>query len=440
MSSTATDQNGTVQKHRACDECRTRKLACTKESDGCSRCKRENIPCHYSPQKPMGRPRKRPRDESDERPLAAAPPTKTTMMELPPDTEDPGMEFINLLLGDDFNFSPPAQTQTTMETLDAPENGRSPPWTYTSFGDVNFDSVPADHMPSFSTSNIDPALFITPASLDPPPAEQVPALSPNSNTASSPESSSTSPAVATPSEPTCGCTASLYTALNSMQSLPTEVEPAIRQARLAAKVAYEVVNCNSCSFKLDAPPPHITGSATFMRNFQTLMLLATLIPTIVHGYERILNVVDEEMNRAVAERRKVIFKLHGLGGIWGALSDDDLCGATRAFGYREMEPVMWRLTVRALLKVDVYGISGSCGRNDVNAAGADPIHIGLKDIVLLMENKSKARHALFDTMVAAGVWQQPNCGYLNVNKPGEAPTCQRIISIARTSVEQLVIA
>ncbi|KAJ2968190.1 hypothetical protein NQ176_g9301 [Zarea fungicola] len=54
---TATTSSNTP-KHRACDECRSRKLACSKEADGCSRCRREGIACYYSPQKPMGRPRK----------------------------------------------------------------------------------------------------------------------------------------------------------------------------------------------------------------------------------------------------------------------------------------------------------------------------------------------------------------------------------------------
>ncbi|KAI3329240.1 hypothetical protein HD806DRAFT_530637 [Xylariaceae sp. AK1471] len=434
MSSSATGQNGAVQKHRACDECRTRKLACTKESDGCSRCKRENIPCHYSAQKPMGRPRKRPREESDEKPLAAAPPTKTTMTELPPDIEDPGMQFINLLLGNDFNFDPSAETQTTVDTQ---AQIRDQPWDYNSFGDVNFDPLP-EHAQSFSPANIDPALFITSGGLDPPLVEHVPALSPNSNTTSSPESSGTSPATATPSGPTCDCIANLYSALSSMQKLPTEVEPAIRQARLAAKVAYQVVTCPSCSFKLDLPTHQPAGSNSMVHSFQTMMLLATLIPSIVHAYERMLNVVDEETKRAVAERRKVTFKLNGLGGIWGRLGDDGLCDAQRNFNFREMEPMMWRLTVRALLKVDVYGISGNCN-GDATAADTDPFHLGLKDIVLLMENKSKARHALLDTMVDAGIWQQPQCGFLNINKPGEPPTCQRVISIARSSVEQLFI-
>ncbi|KAI0114025.1 hypothetical protein GGR51DRAFT_505269 [Nemania sp. FL0031] len=445
ISSSTMGQNGAgQQKHRACDECRVRKLACTKEPDGCSRCRREGIPCHYSAQKPMGRPRKRAREESDENPAAAAaPPTKTVMTEQPPDTEDPGMQFINLLLGTEFDFhnvDPFAESQipATTTPMETPASIHNPPWDYTSFGDVNFDSNPADHTPSFST-NIDPSLFITPASPSPLAADDVPALSPpTSNTTTPTQSSDTSPAAVIPSSASCcECTAKLYSALGWMQKVPTEVESAIRQARLATKVAYEVVNCPHCSFKIETPKKHYVGSPAMMRGFQNMMLLATLIPSIVHAYAGMLSVVDEETNRAIAERRKVVFKLAGLGGIWGGLggADEKLCGTTESFDYREMEPTMWRLTVRALLKIDVYGISGRCGRE---VAPADPFHLGLKDIVLLMENKAKARHAFMDALVDAGAWESP-CGLMQ-HPPGEPPTCQRIISIARSSVEQLCIA
>ncbi|TGJ82591.1 hypothetical protein E0Z10_g6183 [Xylaria hypoxylon] len=404
----------------------------------------------------MGRPRKRAREEPDERPIAAAPPTKTAMTEQPPDTEDPGMQFINLLLGNDFDFDfdfdhsvqtqtetqtqiqIQTQTQTTTTMTEAPTSMRGQPWDYTSFGEVNFDSQPAEHAQSFSSANIDPALFITPAASDPPPTDQVPALSPaNSNTTSSQES--TSPVAATPPISNCDCTTNLYSALSWMRKLPTEVEPAIRQARLAAKTAYEVVNCTDCGSQLPPTVKHHVGSPAMMQSYQNMMLLATLIPSIVQAYAQMLSVVDEETSRAVAERRKIAFKLNGFGGIWGRLGDDDdeTCGAQRNFSYREMEPVMWRLTVRALLKIDVYGISGCCGSNTPTA---DPFHLGLKDIVLLMENKAKARHALMDRMVDAGIWQVPSCFLGGLNKPGEPPTCQRIISIARTSVEQLYIA
>ncbi|KAI7345546.1 hypothetical protein KC331_g16685, partial [Hortaea werneckii] len=43
----------------ACDECRLKKLKCTGEQPACSRCVREGIQCIYSPQKPMGRPKKK---------------------------------------------------------------------------------------------------------------------------------------------------------------------------------------------------------------------------------------------------------------------------------------------------------------------------------------------------------------------------------------------
>ncbi|KAI5374667.1 hypothetical protein J4E82_006535 [Alternaria postmessia] len=53
--------------HAACDECRTRKLKCSGHTPRCVRCQKEKIECVYSPQKQMGRPRKRMReDEADE--------------------------------------------------------------------------------------------------------------------------------------------------------------------------------------------------------------------------------------------------------------------------------------------------------------------------------------------------------------------------------------
>lgn len=44
----------------------TRKLKCSGESPRCTRCQRESVNCVYSPQKPMGRPKKRYRTEPEE--------------------------------------------------------------------------------------------------------------------------------------------------------------------------------------------------------------------------------------------------------------------------------------------------------------------------------------------------------------------------------------
>ncbi|KAI1775590.1 hypothetical protein F4818DRAFT_382652 [Hypoxylon cercidicola] len=417
-------------KHRACDECRTRKLACTKEPDGCSRCKREAITCLYSPQKPMGRPRKRPRDEASNENSTEAQTNQNTTTDIPPDTVDAG-RFINILSGGEVNY-------------DAMENGpheKGYSWSFgytgDSLGDIGFDPAP-EHAPFFSASNMDPLLFVsTPAVdamvVDPPSVESVPNSSPNS--ASTPESMESSCSAPRPQTPAVGCahTAALYLALDAMQKVPEGVEDAIRHARRATKTAYDVVYCPVCSFRIE--PPDNTASSDIMRNFQNLMLLAALIPSIVHAYAHILQVVDEEANKAVAERRRLVFKLRGLGGIlWGAADSHD-CGAFDAFNSREMEPAMWRLTVRALLKADVYGLSGV----HAEASGMSPLHIGLKDVVLQMEQKCKARHAIMDMLVNSGAWQPPNCG-LKIHEKGETPTCQKVIAIAKASIDQLVIA
>ncbi|OTA64854.1 hypothetical protein K449DRAFT_432434 [Hypoxylon sp. EC38] len=444
MSTTTTTRTfgetaGPAPKHRACDECRTRKLACTKEPDGCSRCKREGIACHYSPQKPMGRPRKRPRDESNnEGNATSVQASKNTVTEIPPYTEDPSLAFINQLLGGEVNYDSLG--------VGSPEKGYPFSFGYAgdSLGDVGFDPVP-EHTPSFSASNIDPSLFVS--IIDPPPsAEQVPSLSPNS--ASTPESvnSSCSNTAAAASSTnitgTCAHTAALYLALDAMQRVPDGVEQALAHARKATRTAYDVVYCPICSFKIE-PPDH-AADGDIMRNFQNLMLLAALIPSIVHAYERILVAVDEETARATAERRRLVFKLKGFGGIlWGestgsgtgACSGEHECVADGVLNHREMEPAMWRLTVRALLKADVYGLSGL----DRDVVEGTPLHIGLKDIVLQMEQKSKARHAVMDHLVHSGAWKPPACG-LKMHAPGETPTCQKVIAIAKASIDALVIA
>ena len=516
----------------------TRKLACTKEPDGCSRCKREGIACHYSPQKPMGRPRKRPRDQTSETPTdgaataaaiatatATATATTTTetttetvnpseeraaknvMTEIPPTTTDPGLDFLDWLAedlshgnqGDPTSMLPPQEQSCGFKFW----------YDGNTLGEIDFDMpLPSDATPSFSAANIDPALFMPQPSA--PPAEtSVPGLSPAS-ASGTPDDSSTSSA--TPAQTTfksnkdgspCACTANLYLALDSMQKLSPDVMDGIRQARSAAKTAYQVVNCSSCSIQqFDHPPRPVPGSDPVsaipnyddhrptIYNFQNMMLLGTLIPSIVHAYEKILVAVDRETALAQRERRQLVFRLNGLGGIWGPVlaphtreaTDSeheqeirDACGAAEAFEHRVMEPAMWRLAVRSLLKLDVYGLyQGGCvkssassrkaaaaaaarvrgdtrahehhhhpgmewgGRDTGPGSVGDPLHLGLKDIVTMMDNRSRARHAFMDAMVSTGAWPELPCSS-KLNVPGEAPTCQQIISIAKRAIDGLII-
>lgn len=386
----------------------------------------------------MGRPRKRPRDESD----GAAAPTegeannnKAPMIHIPPDTQDPGLAFLSFLSGGEFDFDASLPTGV-LENSDSLAN--KAPWEFgytgNDFGALNFDTA-VEHAPSFSTSNLDPALFV---SADTPP-EAVPKLS--SAASSSPSSSGSPPNLGAAN---CACTASLYLAIDSMQRLPTDVTEAVRQARIAAKTAHDVVNCPMCHTPLQPATVSPCTTSKAMQNFQNLMLLATLIPSTVHAYERILHIVDLEAAKAQAERREIAFTLDGYGGMWGGLGKEDVCGTSQMLNNRMMEPIMWRLTVRALLRVDVYGISGDCCESSANPRGSDseqpePFHLGLKDVVDQMENRSKARHAIMDHMMESGAWPDPSCA-LKLHKTGETPTCQRIIQIARLSLDNLVIA
>ncbi|KPI38789.1 uncharacterized protein AB675_5873 [Cyphellophora attinorum] len=56
---------GGAKVHAACDECRKRKLKCSGEPVGCTRCTKYSIPCIYSVQKQMGRPKKRQRQDDE---------------------------------------------------------------------------------------------------------------------------------------------------------------------------------------------------------------------------------------------------------------------------------------------------------------------------------------------------------------------------------------
>lgn len=488
-----------IVSHRAIG---SRKLACSKEADGCARCKREGIVCHYSPQKQMGRPRKRPREEqaTNEGAASAGPttttatqeesPNKNPMVSVPPDTEDPGLAFLSFLSGGDtmFDASLPSGLLDDMTLLPPHEefnnggshivdnknsNSKGGPelgqfgYMDMNFGQVNFGDAGAEQAPSLSSSNLDPALINM--------ADTPPGSVPNMSSGSSASAESTSGdnhhhhspptmANANPHSNTvaCACTANLYLALDSMQRLSNKVTEGIRQARVAAKTAYQVLHCPVCNGaheQLLASEAALADSMSHsppraMQNFQNLMLLATLIPSIAHAYERILVLVDKEAARAQAERREVPFRMEGYGGLWGQLAADDCCGARTMLEHRLMEPTIWRLTVRALLRVDVYGIAepddmaATMPRDPIHGgveggggagAGAEMCHLGLKDLVLQMEERSRARHAVMDPLVQAG-----KCGnystVLRLHKEGETPTCQRIIALARQAIDNLVIA
>ncbi|KAK4151483.1 hypothetical protein C8A00DRAFT_45334 [Chaetomidium leptoderma] len=444
-------------KRRACDECRGRKIACSKEVDGCARCKREGIKCVYSAQKRMGRPRKHRHIEGAESQIAAPVPTETPKEETPPlimpdfefdstigmdldlsflDMNNMDMNFLELVDPNSEVLPGPTQIgedQKPIEYGKSPLPGPAPKsnafWPMSSgIRDINFDE-PLSRDPHLGPEiTPEEVAHIMSAELAEP-AETLPSLSPPS---SSSPSTYASPPELDHLKP-CGCLSALYLALDSLQTLPKEVCHAMRIARTASKTAHDTILCPACG-----DPPLEPTAKPQIQSFQSVMMLGALLPSLSNAYMRILTMVDTEAAAADAERRKILFRLSSYGGLWGwvAKMDPSKCGAAERLEGAELEPILWRLTVRALLKMDVYGINELTPGVDGDESAQQP---GLKDIINMMEERSRRRHEQFDAMVASGAVFKTSCDYVPLSSTTDKPTCLRIIDIAKRSMDDLVI-
>jgi hypothetical protein len=169
------------------------------------------------------------------------------------------------------------------------------------------------------------------------------------------------------------------------------------------------------------------------------MMLGALLPSVSNAYMRILTMVDAEAAAADADRRKLTFTIKGYGGLWGwmiKIDPSNKCASTERLEGAVLEPALWRLTVRALLKIDVYGINGETPGIDETGV----MQPGLKDIIKMMEERSRRRHEQVDALVQAGLVQTtPSCNYVPLTSTTDKPTCMRIIDIAKKSMDDLVI-
>ncbi|RMZ07637.1 hypothetical protein D0862_04214 [Hortaea werneckii] len=151
----------------ACDECRLKKLKCTGEQPACSRCVREGIQCIYSPQKQMGRPKKRQRvgaaeeegeafyPKQQEEHLAPLPPTsKPSQMggekdsDLPPFTLDFSQANQNTTAGADATLTSDWSSWEEFEKFLGNGNDNLPSWF--SSNNWSADSPGQDALPSLT--------------------------------------------------------------------------------------------------------------------------------------------------------------------------------------------------------------------------------------------------------------------------------------------------
>ncbi|KAL2271139.1 hypothetical protein VTJ83DRAFT_510 [Remersonia thermophila] len=485
-----------------------RKLACSKELDGCARCKREGIECVYSPQKRMGRPRKycptEPKDRAAaserQRPLpdlsepTAMPQTAATVPAAPETTPSSGsqpiifpdfnldgsfgmdldlsffgmndmdMNFFDILDGSSQLLPNPPKTNIMQDPQAQSQPQEQQPlathkplgtqrgfWSMRGFADINWDEPASDTPPTPRAPNPEVSgediAQIMHFDLSP-----LPSLSPPSSGAGSSPSSHASPqsepasaataAITTTTTTstnnnndakTCCCLSTLFQALINLQTLPREAGPALMVVRTATRAAHDAILCPVCSDN----HVDINNQAANVQTMLSVMMLSALLPSLSNAYTRVLDLVDAAAAEAEHARQKMRFTVAGYGGLWGWMErmDPVHCRNKEKLEGAMLEPMLWRLTVRALLKVDVYGIDectpGVEGMRDA-------FQPGLKQIINLMEERSKRRHEELDVLVKAGLVERP-ADYVSPKEMTEKPPCMKIIDLAKQSVDSLVI-
>ncbi|KAJ6788540.1 hypothetical protein PWT90_10974 [Aphanocladium album] len=480
MGGSKTNASGDLPKHRACDECRSRKLACTKEPDGCARCKREGIPCYYSPQKPMGRPRKRrPADDgapqvppasrrrtspqlqrsrsaSSSAPSSKGPEIQSFQLGATPapsfgdahlsfldhQASTPDMAFFDLLPSyyqDGAALTPASQqpycssTQAFHGTLPMAHDGLGA-YNDMSFLDPAFAT--ASHSDGQDVLGATPDLSVgshTPFNSEPsfsPPPHHTRTLGHSSSeeyaaAAGGAEGLRPLPTVS------CPCLSSLYMALESLTNLPQSISAAMRVARHASKIAHSVITCKVCSCDLQD-----VGKPGTMQSFQNMMLLATLVPSACNAYTAIVEMIDRETHMATQQGRRIHFSLREVGAVWDVGGSPWLPADILQFDNTELEPHDWRRLLLAIIRLDVYG---NREQRPSRLAGP-PGTLGLSDVVSLLDERSSKRHELVDASIAAGTLPEHRHYMMTPRscKP-EDRHCVRILEVARIALNSLVL-
>ncbi|KAL2369254.1 C6 finger domain-containing protein [Blastomyces gilchristii SLH14081] len=253
------------KRHAACDECRQRKLKCSGEAGGCSRCVKQNLYCHYSIQKPMGRPPKSRVRQEDAHTAVIAPqfPDYSRFV--------PGMVQAPLVPG--AAMDTPYTSYMMSPSLSVSSNPM-----YGEQGDgqasIQVPSSPYPTPPSYShSSSID--VFTPPTTSTPFPLGSVPV---------------TSPEVYRQVQPLapCSCVSYMYLCLNSLSTITCFPPSSQTLSTLynAARNARGVIYCEICP-------------QAFHSSVQNLMILGSLLNVIGDTWFKISQMDAEQLGRDV---------------------------------------------------------------------------------------------------------------------------------------------
>ncbi|PGH19141.1 hypothetical protein AJ80_04219 [Polytolypa hystricis UAMH7299] len=275
------------KRHAACDECRNRKLKCSGETSGCSRCVKHRLVCHYSIQKQMGRPPKARARKVESSDTASASPDPYHHGYTPDPSESSQAPF--------FSSPDPAALHDASNLCPGPyrsymaSNCEIRPGPFVTSGPLYEQSTPMPYQPHQAPPPL-PVCASPPTSW--PDYSNVSAsglLSHSSPQSSlqSPNFHDTSSLSTTQENPQCTCLSYLYLCLSSLSTLSTFPLGAqsLETLYTAARTAQEVIRCEIC--------PQAFNTCT-----QNLMLLGTLLSVVADGWLRISRSTPEELGHA----------------------------------------------------------------------------------------------------------------------------------------------
>lgn len=286
-------------------------MKCSGEPAGCSRCVKRGIPCIYSQQKQMGRPRKRQKMDEETRNLETREPrhssTQSRSIQPQPYVEpqqetpiDPSLSNIDEDLTSFQNIcrGPLAQTIRGQREVDefSKQFATDNHTISDTNGDINvpvptsYTQYPTDisQWPDFSSIGALPLPLTTkfrpgPAS---PTLHTLP--SPQSNTTHTYQDPDVDPAAlaSLPSIPACPCLPNLYLSLSTLSTLSSfpVTQQTIDSLLSAHKTAHSVIYCPVC------PREYQSGS-------QNLMLGSTLLNVLADHWHRIRNTTPEALKK-----------------------------------------------------------------------------------------------------------------------------------------------
>ncbi|KAI9880337.1 MAG: hypothetical protein M1830_003948 [Pleopsidium flavum] len=369
------------KKHAACDECRGRKLKCSGDSPQCSRCLSHNLVCHYSFQKPMGRPKKR------------------RCSSLGENQEVPGID-IGLTNGvsDPWNLigDPMTLSNNYGDITLGPVTGVSAVHSFIQPRDEEMSIQAPRQIADIDFSDWQPPDFPNHTFLNGSPVNDY-EVEEHSN---SPAQPITEPS--TLSNAACTCLANLYSTLSSFQSLPPPFFPSsLPPLRIAMNTARAAVQCPHC------PSSYVTA-------LQNIMLLGTLFPLIINEYSKLLQHVDKEASKEGP-------KMFQIGEPF--LENAHLHTGNADCPMRieiELAPDDWRKMARKVIKRDILGKE-------------DGSEVGMIGLVQDMEKRQQTWHEKCQNANRVGCEDTESDG----RQVEGQHLCLKIIGLARVGIKSL---